>query len=627
MEIPTFGKITPHPFQWELIQNTLSHIRKQFNGEVEIAPSFIHAYVSAGKTIIAGAIANHCHRTKHKLLILARTGELVDQDAEEVFNMGSPCSIYSASLGQKSTYYSTVVGTEGTVANALNKEFSSDIDERTGKHIGFIPSIILIDENHEVSWQSVLDETENQYAKIINHFKAANPKLVIIGMTGSPYRGVESIRGPFWKEEIQPVIDRRFLVDNEYIVPTIFGYGHDNVGYDLSEFNSINEVGTTDFGNADMERMHSKMNRETTKLIMDEVQSVMQSRLCALITCAGLKHCEEAAACVPDDECAIVTEATKKADRQQIIKDAKKGLLNERGTFRYKYVFQCNCLTTGVNVPLWCTSVLLRRIGSLTLLTQLLGRGMRLLKDDHIAAGYTKDDHLCLDYSGTMDAMHELFNDPLLEDATLSHSKQDGSFITCPICDTQNGVYSRRCIGTDTIGDQPDHRCGHWWKFRQCEDLRLNNILIEQGCGHKNDIAAKICSNCNKYLIDPNANLSHKAYTDADWKPVLKMDMEIIGARSDATQVTYWLDSFGIDGQQEIAKVKYWAIMAGGKRVWDSKFVKAHAKPALWKKLLQMTPALLMENKDLFITPKMATHRINAKGESIVNVSNKKVAE
>jgi hypothetical protein len=37
-----------------------------------------------------------------------------------------------------------------------------------------------------------------------------------------------------------------------------------------------------------------------------------------------------------------------------------------------------------------------------------------------------------------------------------------------------------------------------------------------------------------------------------------------------------------------------------------------------------MTPALLMQNKDLFITPKMATHRINTKGDSIVNVSNKK---
>jgi hypothetical protein len=154
--------------------------------------------------------------------------------------------------------------------------------------------------------------------------------------------------------------------------------------------------------------------------------------------------------------------------------------------------------------------------------------------------------------------------------------------------------------------------------------MRINGILVDKGCNHKNDIAAKVCSNCNKYLIDPNASLTRKAYTDADWKPVLKMDMAIIGARSDAIQVKYYFDSYGLDGKQEIATVNYWAIMAGGKRVWDSKFVKQHAKPALWKKILQMTPALLMQNKDLFITPKMATHRINTKGDSIVNVSNKK---
>ena len=194
MEIPKLGKITPYPFQWKVIENTKNFIRKQFRGEIDNQPSFIHAYVSAGKTIIAGALAVHCQSVGARLLILARTGELVEQDAEEVFNMGGACSLYSASLGQKSVYYSTVVGTEGTVANALDKEFST-----------WIPHIILIDECHEVSWQSVIDETDNQYARIINHFKKLNPKLVIVGMTGSPYRGVESIKGPFWKHEIEPI--------------------------------------------------------------------------------------------------------------------------------------------------------------------------------------------------------------------------------------------------------------------------------------------------------------------------------------------------------------------------------------------------------------------------------------
>ena len=603
MDIPTLGKITPHPFQWEVIQNTLAHIRSQLNGEIEPAPCFINAYVSAGKTIIAGGIADHCFKRRKKLLILARTGELVEQDKDEVFNMGSRCSVFSASLNSKSTHYSTVVGSEKSVANALNKNFSD-----------WTPDIILIDENHEVNWKAVLNEEENDYAKIINKFKKENPRLVVVGMTGSPYRGIESIKGPFWREEIQPVIDRKFLVDNNYIVPTTFGYGHDDVNYDLSEFKNIEEFGTSDFSSADNERMHAKMKRETTKLIMNEVMSVMENRLCALVTCAGLKHCEEAASCVPDDEFAIITDKTKKSDRMQIIRDAKKGKLNDRGTFRYKYIFQVGCLTTGVNVPLWDTSVILRRIGSLTLLTQLLGRGMRLLKPEHIAAGYEKADHLCLDYSGTMDAMHELFNDPILNEAMLDKDKKDNAFLNCANCGTEHGVHARRC---------PNEQCGEWFKFRECEDLRMNGILVDKGCGTKNDIASKTCSGCGKYLIDPNASLSHKPYTDADWKPVLSMDLDIIGTRSDAIQVKYYFDSYGFDGKQEVATVNYWAIMSGGKRVWDSKFVKQHVKPALWKTVLSMTPAAIMGSKNLFITPKMATHRINAKGESIVNVSKK----
>ena len=366
MNIPKLGKITPYPFQWEVIENTKDFIRKQLRGEIDNQPSFIHAYVSAGKTIIAGALAVHCQNVGARMLILARTGELVEQDADEVFNMGGACSLYSASLGQKSVYYSTVVGTEGTVANALDKEFST-----------WVPHIILIDECHEVSWQDVIDETDNQYARIINHFKRLNPNIVIVGMTGSPYRGVESIKGPFWKHEIEPIIGRNFLVENEYIVPTVFGYGHDEANYDLSEFDQFEEEGTKDFSSADIEKMHDKMSLRATGLIMQEVQEIMKDRLCALVTCAGLKHCEEAASYVPEDEYAIITEKTKKSERQQILRDAKKGKKNERGTFRYKYIMQVGCLTTGVNVPLWCTSVLLRRIGSLTLLTQLLGRGMR----------------------------------------------------------------------------------------------------------------------------------------------------------------------------------------------------------------------------------------------------------
>ena len=184
MEIPTLGKITPYPFQWELVQNIINHIRKQLKREIKPTPAYINAFVSSGKTIVAGAVANHCSKVGAKLLVLARTGELVEQDQEEIWNMDSPCSIYSASLGRKSTHFNTVVGTEGTVANALNGDFSQ-----------WIPHIILIDEAHQVPWQDVIEKGDSCYSKIINHFQLLNPNVVIIGMTGSPYRGIESIRG------------------------------------------------------------------------------------------------------------------------------------------------------------------------------------------------------------------------------------------------------------------------------------------------------------------------------------------------------------------------------------------------------------------------------------------------
>ncbi|MFK9938761.1 hypothetical protein ACJEP1_25465, partial [Klebsiella pneumoniae] len=80
-------------------------------------------------------------------------------------------------------------------------------------------------------------------------------------------------------------------------------------------------------------------------------------------------------------------------------------ILDKANRGEIKYIFQVMALTTGVNVPFWDFSVILRKIGSLTLLIQLLGRGMRLLKDWQKEAPYSwvKEDHLVWDFAGTMD--------------------------------------------------------------------------------------------------------------------------------------------------------------------------------------------------------------------------------
>ncbi|WP_312691108.1 helicase-related protein, partial [Escherichia coli] len=80
-----------------------------------------------------------------------------------------------------------------------------------------------------------------------------------------------------------------------------------------------------------------------------------------LITCAGVRHCKEAAAALPPGSTyAIITGDTDTKTRKKILDDVRAG--------KIKYTFQVMALTTGVNVPNWDFSVILRKIGSLTLL-------------------------------------------------------------------------------------------------------------------------------------------------------------------------------------------------------------------------------------------------------------------
>lgn len=600
-----YGDMTLRPYQVEAVENIKDHIRKQLRGEIELTPAFFEGYVGCGKSLIIAALCHYCESVGARVLVLTRQGEIVEQDADEIVAIDAHCSVYSASLGTKSTHFSTVVGTEGTVVNSLDDDFNV-ITKSQEK--GFVPHIILIDECHMLNNQDLVNGGDTQYSRILQHFYSVNNRLVVFGFTGSPYRGVESILGVYWKKRIDPVVGREFLVENKYLVPTIFGFGHDDAQYDLSDFAAENEIGTMDFTASQMEEMHKRMAISTTKTIMNEVQGIMSNRLSALITCAGKKHCDEAAACVPPDEMAIITESTPQRDRQDIIRDAKKGVLNDRGTFRYKYIFQIAALTTGINNTLWDTSVILRKIGSLTLLTQLLGRGMRLLKDELSDAGYVKHEHMVLDYSQTMSEMAQLFHDPILEEAMRSKDDIEKNFKTCPECNMMVGEHARRC------------QCGHWFKYRECEDTMQGGVITEFGCGAKNDIAARVCSNCGKYLINPNDKLSGKHYSDSDWKPVIDMRLFVDGRNKDAIKVVYLLDSYGLDGTREVAEVFFWAINTGGKQAWKSHFCMKHIVSKMAAEKFAAFPPIkaVAEQHKFLITPKFITHR-KIKGKSVVN--------
>lgn len=568
-------------------------------------PAYHNMSVGAGKTINIGFMCQHVTNKGGKVLVLARQGELIQQNSDDAWSIGVKNSIFSASLNKFSTVFDCVMGTEGTVANHLLNAFSQ-----------WVPSLLLIDECHHVDWQDVescvaamravdnfYDAEFGQYAKIIAHFMLKNPKLRIVGYTGSPYRGTDSIKGGFWKHQLSDVGTLR-LISLGFLVPPVFGFGDDEHHYNLEEFKPSGGEGAHDFTPKELAAMGRKLCKERTmtEQIMDLVQREAQNRLGVLITCASKKHCEQVSECLPAGTWGIVTDDTSTKARKTILDKAKAGEL--------KYVIQISCLTTGVNVPRWDFLVILRRIGSLTLITQLVGRVLRHLKPEQQSAGLIKNDALVWDFTDTFESLGTVYDDPMLTQAMAQRSgDKRADMIECPKCATLNSKYARRCSGIDL----KNQRCDHFWQFRECK-----------ACGAHNDTTGKECRECHAVLIDPNTKLLGKAYTDADFKPVLRFKAS--PGKGDNLIITYELDAeFSDDGivKNEVA------------REFFSPFsTQPHIKNMWYRWLMQHAP--LPDKKNQIIrfrtaaeisaainqhaeAPTHITHRINDKGYSVIN--------
>lgn len=610
-------------YQLRLEYQLPAHIATIEHCRASNEPAFHNMSVGAGKTINIAFMCQHIVSKGGKVLVLARQGELIEQNADDAWSIGVKTSIFSASLGKKSTVFNCVMGTEGTVNNHLLDAFSS-----------WLPDCILIDECHMVHWQDVIDcialaeqqkqliedlkntdeyshrfdelfynKEFSQYAKIIAHFKLKKPKLRIVGYTGSPYRGTESIKGTFWKHQLSDVGTMQ-LIQLGFLVPPVFGFGDDDHHYDLSEFKPAGGEGAHDFTAQELAAMGRKLTKDKTmtQQIMEQVQAIAASRNGVLITCASKKHCEQVAECLPAGTWGIVTDETSTKNRKAILDKAKAGEI--------KYVIQITCLTTGVNVPRWDLLVILRKIGSLTLLIQLTGRVLRQLKPEQVAQGAKKSDALVLDFTDTFESMGDIYDDPIVNQALMQkRQNQRDDSIECPKCSTLNSKHARRCCGVDNQGQ----RCDHFWIFRDCKN-----------CGAHNDTTAKDCRECGAVLIDPNAKLLNKAYTDADFKPV--KSFKASPGKGDNIIITYHLDSTYFDDgieKPEIAREFFspFSPQPHIKNMWY-RWLQQHAPlPDIKNKIMRPrnNAEICAAINQFAEVPTHITHRINPKGYSVIN--------
>lgn len=584
------------PYQQAAHEATIAHCKESKE------PAFHSQSVGAGKTISIAYYTKYLTDRKARVLVLARQGELISQNSDDYKMIGGKCSIYSSSLGMKSTFYPAVFGTEGTVGRALDTDFAYN-EKEPKKSPGFYHAV-LIDECHMVDWQDVIsDEPSTQYGKIVKHLITINPNIRVIGYTGSPYRSNASIKGAFWKKQLSDVSTYQ-LINEGYLVPPVFGFADEEHHYNgLDKFTPNESESADDFSAKELAAMGREIckQKDKTQLIMEEVIERTRNRLGVLITCASKKHCEQVAECLPIGTWGIVTDSTGSKDRKQILDDAKSG--------KIKYVIQIGCLTTGVNVTRWDALVFLRKIGSLVQLIQLSGRGLRILKDEQMAQGMEKHDCLMLDYTDTFEAMGKIFDDPIVQNAMAAKTDKEFETQECPKCATENSEFAVRCRGLDSSAT--DGRCEHYFKFTMC-----------LACETENAPTARTCRNCDAILIDPNEALTRKAYTDAEYKPVV--NMRLSQSSNGGITVTYNLEStyhkdgiekpeaakeyFQPESKEQFQKARWWKFIAT--HIQGNMFRRTYAK---------MTIDACIKNQSMLDVPTHITHRVNDKGFSIIN--------
>ncbi|QYW02819.1 helicase [Vibrio phage BUCT006] len=602
-QVPEFnfdfgGGFLAYDYQQETFKRCIEHMRTSND------PAYVYASVSAGKSLLVAMIAKHFQnvnkaasrqgfKSNHKVLMLVRTGELVKQNAEEAWNIDCANSIWCAGLGLKRNAYGCLMASEKSFYNSMNKELKD-----------FAPSVLLIDEAHMLNDE----DGDTQMQKIIAELRERKPNLKIIGLTGSPWRGQRKmLDGDFWQKELIR-IDRPYLTERGFVMPVEFGFGTGAAHYDHigEESYSPDEEGDQDFTKSQLDEMEKLILKEGTRTqqIMLDVMKHMQTRNCALITLSGIKHCKEAAKYLPKGSYAIIDQNTSTKDRIKIKEACNRGEI--------KYVLQIGVWTVGVSIPRIDTIVIMRLIGSMVLYEQLVGRGVRKLKQHDIDAGIIKNECLVLDYTDTSAVMASLFSNDELDRAENARAKaNDEDLIECPKCGHENSPKARRC--SNVIDGA---RCEFFFNAKICDDLygAHTGRLIKKGCGVENDPSAKTCRSCGGFMKDPNEKLLNQAYTNEDLIPVQSFSFGLTRA-GDKVLAAYKLANGA--SAREIFDI-------GGKEKWKRatwiKFVREHVSDPIKQKSLIACrdPKKTLQFSDAVRRPLQVTHRKNDKSFDIL---------
>ncbi|EGQ9149619.1 DEAD/DEAH box helicase [Vibrio parahaemolyticus] len=563
---------TLRPYQADSVKAVIHYFRKHSTPAVIVLPT------GAGKSLV---IAELARLAKGRVLVLAHVKELVEQNHAKYEGYGLKGAIFSAGLGRKETDQQVVFASVQSVVRNLDS-FKNQL------------SLLVIDECHRVP-----DDKNSSYQKVITHLRELNPGIKVLGLTATPYRlGMGWIyqyhtRGQVRTEESRFFRDCifelpiRYLLDENFLTPARM-MDAPVLSYDFSQLKPAN---TGRYKEAEMDMVIDKAKRATPQIV-EQIIQYARERKGVMIFAATVRHAQEIHGLLPEGETAIVIGDTPTPERDAIIQAFKNREI--------KYLVNVSVLTTGFDAPHVDLIAILRPTESVSLYQQIVGRGLRLSEG--------KNECLVLDYAGnSYDLYQPEVGDPKPD------STSEIITIPCPACGFNNNFwgkldsngfllehFGRRCQGyfEDEDTGEREH-CGYRFRAKYCGE-----------CGADNDIAARICHECDATLVDPDKKLKEALnLKDALIFECTEMDLSVFKSNDGKSQLKVTYSGEPYQGEGHALVHEFWSLNTKKqKQTFKDQFVRPHLADK-HRPFEEASPTRVVANQHRFRLPQFVIAR------------------
>ncbi|MDG2638408.1 DEAD/DEAH box helicase [Vibrio parahaemolyticus] len=563
---------TLRPYQADSVKAVIHYFRKHSTPAVIVLPT------GAGKSLV---IAELARLAKGRVLVLAHVKELVEQNHAKYEGYGLKGAIFSAGLGRKETDQQVVFASVQSVVRNLDS-FKNQF------------SLLVIDECHRVP-----DDKNSSYQKVITHLRELNPGIKVLGLTATPYRlGMGWIyqyhtRGQVRTEESRFFRDCifelpiRYLLDENFLTPARM-MDAPVLSYDFSQLKPAN---TGRYKEAEMDMVIDKAKRATPQIV-EQIIQYARGRKGVMIFAATVRHAQEIHGLLPEGETAIVIGDTPTPERDAIIQAFKNREI--------KYLVNVSVLTTGFDAPHVDLIAILRPTESVSLYQQIVGRGLRLSEG--------KNECLVLDYAGnSYDLYQPEVGDPKPD------STSEIITIPCPACGFNNNFwgkldsngfllehFGRRCQGyfEDEDTGEREH-CGYRFRAKYCGE-----------CGADNDIAARICHECDATLVDPDKKLKEALnLKDALIFECTEMDLSVFKSNDGKSQLKVTYSGEPYQGEGHALVHEFWSLNTKKqKQTFKDQFVRPHLADK-HRPFEEASPTRVVANQHRFRLPQFVIAR------------------